>query len=150
MKFSILLTIVTLIISSNASPIPEDTSPVASIEYERRNVNHKRDSANIEVQVVKAMNRYSNSFQNFKTNVGTLPKIARTASTSNTNTTASRRRATIPLTDISNEQFWTGPISAGSSGQTFAMDFDTGSSDTFINPGIFKSTKKAVGAFKVA
>ncbi|WFC98627.1 cathepsin D [Malassezia yamatoensis] len=46
---------------------------------------------------------------------------------------------TVELTDVGHEQLWAGEMTFG--GQTFSIDFDTGSADTLVNPSAYDPSK---------
>ncbi|WFD42718.1 cathepsin D [Malassezia psittaci] len=46
---------------------------------------------------------------------------------------------TLELTDVGHEQLWAGEMTFG--GQTFSIDFDTGSADTLVNPSAYDPSK---------
>jgi len=132
MKLSIFLALTSLIILASAAPIPHDGSPVASIEYETTPINQKRDVAEVDSQLSRTINRYSNSLNNFKNNVGKPSKIAKATKPKARKSPASSssKRAMIDLTEVNDGLFWTGPVTAGSAPDTLQMNFDSGSADT--------------------
>lgn len=50
---------------------------------------------------------------------------------------AKRATGSVGLTDQQNGELWTGTMAYGTPAQSFSIDFDTGSSDTLVNPGAY-------------
>ncbi|CAD6915178.1 unnamed protein product, partial [Tilletia laevis] len=60
-----------------------------------------------------------------------------------------------PLVDQQDELLWVGQVGVGTPAQTVTLDFDTGSSDTWVSPSIYKpsassSAKKTGKTFRGA
>ncbi|PWN38625.1 acid protease [Meira miltonrushii] len=72
--------------------------------------------------------KYSDNLQAFKSNTGNTHPLQ-----SKTFEPFSKRAGTgsVSLTDIQNEELWSGPVKFG--GQTIYVDFDTGSADVIVN-----------------
>ncbi|WFD38372.1 cathepsin D [Malassezia japonica] len=79
-------------------------------------------------------NKYKTALNNYKRNTGKNHPLAKQSNT---------KRATgdVSLEDIEHEQLWAGDVTFG--GQTFAIDFDTGSADTLANPGAYNPSRSS-------
>lgn len=81
-------------------------------------------------------NKYKDALENFKRNMGRDHPLLRLLLGDKRNNGGS---GTVKLTDVQQEQLWAGDVSFG--GQTFGIDFDTGSSDTLVNPKAYDPKK---------
>ena len=138
------LTLLSLLaLAASVHALPADSSaPVASVEYARRTPLHARADApaHISSELRRLQNKYATSFANFQLNEGRANPLLNASSIGDVvarivaNAPAQRRApsGTVPLTDVQNELLWVGPLSYGTPAQTFQLDFDTGSSDTFV------------------
>ncbi|PWO01062.1 acid protease [Tilletiopsis washingtonensis] len=139
-----------LALAASVHALPADSSaPVASVEYDRRTSELEIRAATperISSQLRRLQNKYATSFANFQLNEGRANPLLNASSIGDVvarivaNAPAQRRApsGTVPLTDVQNELLWVGPLSYGTPAQTFQLDFDTGSSDTFVQPGLYK------------
>jgi cathepsin D len=133
-----------LALAASVHALPADSSaPVASVEYDRRTSELEIRAATperISSQLRRLQNKYATSFANFQRNEGRANPLLNASSIGDVvarivaNAPAQRRApsGTVPLKDVQNELLWVGPLSYGTPAQTFQLDFDTGSSDTFV------------------
>ncbi|KDQ17038.1 hypothetical protein BOTBODRAFT_30426 [Botryobasidium botryosum FD-172 SS1] len=85
------------------------------------------DIASLKAQLIRLSSKYENNFAAYERNTGVPHPLA---------PSQARKQAAptgLPLTDAQ-EVVWFGSISVGTPPKTFAIDFDTGSSDLFV-PG---------------
>ena len=83
--------------------------------------------------MVQIDNKYKTALNNYKRNIGKDHPLLRLL------LGQKRGPASLDLTDVQNEQLWAGEVTFG--GQTFGIDFDTGSADTLVNPGAYDPKK---------
>ena len=78
-------------------------------------------------------NKFAAALDNYERNTGSVHPLKVEG--------GAQKRATgdLNLTDIQNDQLYAGKLTFG--GQTFAIDFDTGSADTLANPGAYNPSK---------
>ena len=132
-----------LALAASVHALPADSSaPVASVENARRTPLHARADApaHISSELRRLQNKYATSFANFQLNEGRPNPLLNASSIGDVvarlvaDAPAQRRAptGTVPLKDVEDELLWVGPLSYGTPAQTFQLDFDTGSSDTFV------------------
>ncbi|KAI9059249.1 acid protease [Trametes sanguinea] len=146
------LVTVALALLSAATPIVRDDASITTgirIPLQKRGSLKNADGIfNYEKAVrelVKLKNKHRQNLINLEQNVGrdAFPlgaEIKALASLPASLLGASKRGA-VPLTDQKDDLEWTGPITIGNPGQTFTIDFDTGSSDLWIPVASCKSCK---------
>ena len=84
-------------------------------------------------------NKYKAALENFKRNTGhDHPLLSILLNGIKRNNGG---QGSLPLTDVQSELLWSGDVTFG--GQTFGMDFDTGSSDSLANPGAYNPRKSS-------
>lgn len=131
----------------------------APLEQQERGLNidiEKRANLKVEgtdkidwVKVDAHMNRlrakYQKSLANFEKNTGKVHPSKRELPEE----LAKRATGSVGLTDQQGGELWTGTMAYGTPAQSFSIDFDTGSSDTLVNPGAYNpsasSTSKTNG-----
>lgn len=127
------------------------------IQLTRRNLFIK---ANDELDI-KALSRHYNNMnhkykylmRNYHKNTGKQHPLLRFLSDLIDNAKDKRGMTNLLLQDISQEQLWAGEVSFG--GQSFLIDFDTGSADVIVNPGSYdprksQSAKSSGQSFRTA
>ncbi|SPO20613.1 related to pepsin precursor (aspartate protease) [Ustilago trichophora] len=77
--------------------------------------------------------KYQKSLANFEKNTGKVHPSKRDLPEH----LAKRATGSVGLTDQQNGELWTGTMAYGTPAQSFSIDFDTGSSDTLVNPGAY-------------
>lgn len=126
-----------LLLASGAALANEDNTV---INLERRNsfiAGNDTLNLNAFVGQFNAINaKYSRALQNFKRNTGEEHPLLRLLLGEKRSGTGS-----LPLTDVQQEQLWAGPVTFG--GQTFSLDFDTGSADTIVNRNAYSPQKSS-------
>ncbi|KAH9895122.1 protease [Cubamyces lactineus] len=126
-----------LLLPTAASPVTEGLG--SRVPFEKRDgvttndgwFDHKRA---IEM-VVRDRNKHRQNLINMKRNVGpeAFNEGAEILPIANYSQMAPPdKRQAEKLTDESNDQYWAGTISIGTPGQSFLMDFDTGSADLWV------------------
>ncbi|CCU98324.1 unnamed protein product [Malassezia sympodialis ATCC 42132] len=113
------------------------------IQLSRRNMFIK---ANNELDI-KALSRHFNSMnhkyksmmRNYHKNTGKEHPLLRFISDLLDLDKDKRGTTNLPLKDVMQEQLWAGQVSFG--GQSFLIDFDTGSADMIVNPGAYDPQK---------
>ncbi|KAK0560046.1 hypothetical protein OC861_006432 [Tilletia horrida] len=134
------------------SPKSAVSKVAAAVEGAVATVSEKEAYAIGAAYVSRVRVKYHHKFDHFKANTGKTNKFdQRTVQTTDV---ASGTGGQEPLTD-QQELLWTGEISVGTPAQVFNMDFDTGSSDTWVNPNLYKpaassTAKKTKKKFQVA
>lgn len=97
-------------------------------------------------------NKYKNMMRNYQRNTGKNHPLLRLLKDL-ADEFDKRGSTNLPLKDINHEQLWAGQISFG--GQSFLIDFDTGSADVIVNPGAYNpqksdSAKRTSQSFRTA
>ncbi|WFD17935.1 cathepsin D [Malassezia caprae] len=139
------------------SAVSASTKNDNEIQLTRRNMFIKADD---ELDV-KALSRYFNNMnrkykhmmRNYHKNTGKQHPLLRFLSDLLDDDKEKRGVTNLPLNDISNEQLWAGEVSFG--GQSFLIDFDTGSADVIVNPDAYdphksKSSKSSGQSFETS
>ncbi|WFD38371.1 cathepsin D [Malassezia japonica] len=108
------------------------------ISLERRNSfissNNELNVNLFSKHMVQIDHKYKTALNNYKRNIGKDHPLLRLL--------LGQKRggpASLDLTDVQNEQLWAGEVTFG--GQTFGIDFDTGSADTLVNPSAYNPKK---------
>ncbi|KDN47745.1 acid protease [Tilletiaria anomala UBC 951] len=105
--------------------------------------------AQLKEAINRAQAKYQQSFKNYLANTGNVNKLQNTSFVHDIvrprRSKTKRQQGVDSLTDIDGELLWTGPQAFGTPPQYFAggQDFDTGSSDTFVNPGYYNPSKSS-------
>lgn len=89
------------------------------------------DLGKISSEVARLRAKYSKNLASFERNTGKKHAMDKR------DTIAARGVGRVPLGDQSGGQLWSGPISFGTPAQQIYIDFDTGSSDTLVNPSAY-------------
>ncbi|WFC93564.1 cathepsin D [Malassezia brasiliensis] len=87
--------------------------------------------------LVKVNNKYKGALENFKRNMGHDHPLLSIL----LNSIKRDGQGSLSLTDVQDELLWSGDVTFG--GQTFGMDFDTGSADSLANPGAYNPKKSS-------
>lgn len=85
--------------------------------------------------------KYAKSLANFEKNTGKVHPLKR-----ETSELFKRATGTVGLTDQQNGELWTGTMAYGTPAQSFSIDFDTGSSDTLVNPGAYNPSSSSTSS----
>ncbi|SNX81364.1 related to pepsin precursor (aspartate protease) [Melanopsichium pennsylvanicum] len=103
------------------------------------------DWAKVDAHMNSLRAKYQKSLANFEKNTGKVHPSKRDLPEH----LVKRATGTVGLTDQQGGELWTGTMAYGTPAQSFQIDFDTGSSDTLVNNGVFKpsasSTSKTNG-----
>ncbi|KAH9944776.1 aspartic peptidase domain-containing protein [Amylocystis lapponica] len=125
---------VALALLATASPIAKETGTGIRIPLHKRGSLTKADGTfDREAAIlhrIKVQNKHVQNMHNLQRNVGlregvvippflTLPE-------------GMQKRQALPLTDQSSNLEWTGSVQIGTPGQSFVIDFDTGSADLWV------------------
>ena len=87
-----------------------------------------------------SISKYQRNLRNLLTNTGRLPDGWKIKDFREVPALSAKRAATSePLTDLQSDAEWAGDITVGTPGQSFLIDFDTGSSDLWIPNSLCKS-----------
>lgn len=100
------------------------------------------DWAKVDAHMNGLRAKYSKSFSNYEKNTGKVHPAKRDLPEH----LAKRGTGTIGLTDQQNGELWTGTLAFGTPAQSFPIDFDTGSSDTLVNPGAYDPSQSSTSA----
>ncbi|KAK0524399.1 hypothetical protein OC835_005930 [Tilletia horrida] len=127
----------------------------AAVEGTVAAVSEKEAYALASAYVSRVRVKYHRHFDAFEANVGKKNGFDNRTVETTEAAAAVAGSGNEPLTDQQNELLWTGEVQVGTPAQTIVLDFDTGSSDTWVNPNIYKpsasSTAKKTGkTFRVA
>lgn len=82
--------------------------------------------------------KYAKNFANYEKNTGKVHPQKRELPEH-----LKRATGTVSLTDQQGGELWTGTMAYGTPAQSFPIDFDTGSSDTLVNPGAYVPAKSS-------
>ncbi|KAI0675140.1 acid protease [Trametes maxima] len=161
-----------LALSAAASPVSEDMG--TRIPFRKRDGFTTQDGwfdhASAVKQVVRDRNKHRNNMINLKKNFGVDAfnegaHIRPVANYSVMFKSAQGKRQAEPLVDEEGDVYWAGNIAIGSPGQTFVIDFDTGSADLWVpstgctstscngkhkyNPGSTSTESRKSGTFNI-
>ena len=123
----------------------------APVEQEERGINiniEKRhnlkvdgtdqiDWAKVDAHMSSLRAKYAKSMANYEKNTGKVHPQKRELSAEALSKRAKRGTGSVGLTDQQQGELWTGTMAYGTPAQSFQIDFDTGSSDTLVNNGVF-------------
>ncbi|PWN45922.1 acid protease [Ceraceosorus guamensis] len=126
----------------SSTPLPEREVSTSTLNIAKRATPLTRDG--LLSEVTRLRYKYVRNLVNYQHNTGETNPLLNATSTSRLAHTK-RATGTVSLQDVSNQLLWKGPFTAGSN--TAQLDFDTGSSDTFFQPGKYNpgSTAKDTG-----
>ena len=124
---------------TSAVALASEVNQGMSVPLERR-VSFVKSDNQLDVKALAAHfkavnNKYKTAMKNYKSNTGKdFPLLRMLLGDKRSSGTGS-----VELTDVEHEQLWTGKITVG--GQSFQIDFDTGSADLIVNPGGYNPDK---------
>jgi len=121
--------LVLLSVLAGTLALPAVDVPKGAVPIFKRN-NFKRADGTVDHDLLRknlarSLSKIQRGFNAFEKNTGSPHRLANGAKKGLT------KRAEEPLTDFE-EDLWFGSISVGTPAKTFTVDFDTGSSDTFL------------------
>ncbi|CAD6963289.1 unnamed protein product [Tilletia laevis] len=123
---------------SKRNPVTASAKVAAGGEDNVATVSEKEPFAIGSAYVSRLRVKYANRFDNFKANTGKSNGVD--TRTDSAQVDAASDTGSEPLVDQQDELLWVGQVGVGTPAQTVTLDFDTGSSDTWVSPSIYKPT----------
>ncbi|KAL4399117.1 aspartic-type endopeptidase [Malassezia pachydermatis] len=121
---------------ASASMAPVTHAGTFSIDLQRRADQSRELRVQKLAKVTNHINRkYAHALQNYQRNTGKSHPLQSSAGLQK------RASGAVDLVDIKHEVEWAGQLAYGSPLQSIYVDFDTGSSDTLVNPGTYDPSK---------